>query len=399
MFGQGHILRKLPPTQLDEARSDDDAPCSGGRIESQHRQGGPCPHRIRVVGVVDDDRAALRGRHLPAVRRALQRGQIRRVCSQTDCCQHPDCARHIPRECLPIGGRTDGLPTEIDHRVRPDIDIGPCGTRRTSNHFPASLLGVGEFSELRMVDVQHECLRAIDDLGFRRGDRFERAESFEMDGADGGDHRYRWTNPLTQCSNLASPVGPHLGDEDLGSGRELFVDGTRQTQTVVEAGRADDHPAPIPQKSTDVGLRRGLAERAGDRDNRRSDRGEASRGLIDEAGAGSNFHWPQQPQCSIHEQRYRRCHHDRHHSGAADGEQEEQERGGRPDRTTKAGGPCEWRGPPAHTEPEWAEGNDGRRHQAHRPHPDRHDRSGHRKHESGEVHDTAPPPPHRESDD
>ncbi len=74
------------------------------------------------------------------------------------------------------------------------------------------------------VDVEDRRVDRLEDLLLRGDDAVEGLHPFEMNGADRRDDADVRLDPPGHGLDLPGAVGAHLGDEDLGSGREMLVD-------------------------------------------------------------------------------------------------------------------------------------------------------------------------------
>ncbi len=110
---------------------------------------------------------------------------------------------------------------------------------------------------------------------------------------------------LTHSQSAAispAPVRAHLRDEHLGSRCELLGDGPGEPGGVVEARRARDDTAAAAQQVPGVLLGRRLAERAGDRNDRRPNALEDCRGTAGVPTAERPLERGDEPQCVVEEQ-------------------------------------------------------------------------------------------------
>ncbi len=244
------VEARLVGPELEHVAEHRHAPGGCGRGEIV--EGGAHRHRVGVVAVVDDE-------HPPGQLDALaaQRAQAHVQASRG---LHADGARRGQR-----GQRVGPHVLRGERQLEPggklgDVAAGP------ERHRVQVVAPVG--LEQRLTGGQHRGRarpQIGDQLRLGGGDRLQRAEQLEVDRPDVDDDADVGLGDRRQLGDLADAAHRHLEHEHLAAGRR-GEDRQRQADLRVEVllGRGDR--ATLGDHRREQVLRRGLAGRAGDRD-------------------------------------------------------------------------------------------------------------------------------------
>ena len=149
-------------------------------------------------------------RHVERERDRDRAGEVRGVCVARD-------------GRTPTGPDVDGQRAAVPGGAH--VHRGALGLRRASHHGDTpEACAISERGKAVSVDVEHRCVDRVEDLRLRGDDAIECLHPLEVHRADRGDDADGGLDPPGHCLDLSGAVGPHLGDEDLGSRREMLVD-------------------------------------------------------------------------------------------------------------------------------------------------------------------------------
>ncbi len=216
--------------------------------------------------------------------------------------RHGDRARQVGGVGAGRGGPHRATPHVDGPAGHGDLESGGIGGTDPDHPSPACLRRRHP-GQMRIVDVEDGHRGPGQNLRLRRHDPLDGAEPLEMDRPDRGDDGDVGRDPGAELGDLARAVGAHLRHEHVDAAGEVLVDRPGQAETVVERGRAGQHPSPSPHQVGDVALGAGLPVGAGDRHHGGARARQLGGRLGDPAVARPPLHRPQQRQGQVGETR------------------------------------------------------------------------------------------------
>ncbi len=286
------VERGAGRAELEHVAEDRHVPPAGQERQRHHR--GFERVGRGVVAVVEDDDTLGERAHLAAVarRREVQRGVGHRLGGDAERVRGAGGGQEVRDEVRPGEGEGDVHRPSADPQVEAHAgggaapalgrDVEPAVLPEPDDPAREALRDPHDPRVVAVEDRGAVRAQALEDLGLGLGDRVDRREALEVDGGDLRDHRHVGERHAGERADLAGRRHADLHDRRRVLGPQA-QDRERHAEVVVEVALRAQHGAARLEDARRHVLRRGLADRARDGDER--DRRAASH-VAPEVGEG-----------------------------------------------------------------------------------------------------------------